>query len=247
MAQSVTGEESVVVSIILVGDSDIARWPPSLLPFTNVGGGGGNKIVTTLKPIVSGHNGATLSQILPHVQVQMEESMNRRNESPSNEMTILIVCAGENDVGSVPLWESEAACLRLLQETVGKYNNNNTNDDNDSNTLSRNRLVVIFLGPKLEPWLQDDMSSRKRYIQMSRAFQRQCEQESFKDYVIFVDCLTMFCASQTANEPGALFKAKPNPAYFESDQLHLSTKGYQIWKEVIEHKMHSLLQSSRHS
>jgi lysophospholipase L1-like esterase len=183
--------------LILVGDSDIERWPKSLLPSA----GQHNP------PIVSGHSGSTLAEILPHVLQQALQS---------NGKTILVVCAGENDIGSLPLWKSEAALKQLLEETVGSKQNNN--------------MHLIFLGPKFEPWLHEDRESRKSYIQMSRAFQRLVE---LQDRSVFVDSLTLFCGA-SARQPGALFKAQPDPTYFNDDQLHLSTEGYRIWKDKVE-------------
>ena len=182
---------SLGVEVVLVGDSDIARWPEQLLP-------SGTKSV-------SGHSGATLAQVLPHVL-------------GGSSSTIFVVCAGENDIDSVPLWESEASFRDLVKRCVGSH--------------------LIFLGPKLEPWLQDDTSSRKKYFQMATAFQT-----DLKDcpHATFVNCLTEFC-NEGKDEPGAVFKAKPDPKFFDGDQLHLSDEGYRKWKLIVEDE---ILQISR--
>ena len=46
----------------------------------------------------------------------------------------------------------------------------------------------------------------------------------------------MFCDEETTNLPGARFcgRAKAEPYYFCSDQLHLSDSGYDVWKDIIE-------------
>ena len=52
----------------------------------------------------------------------------------------------------------------------------------------------------------------------------------------------MFCG-ESANIPGATLggKAKAEPVYFSSDQLHLSEEGYRIWKRVVEERLSELL------
>jgi lysophospholipase L1-like esterase len=191
--------KSTKVRILLVGDSDIERWPKELLPR-----GEDNCSVW-------GCGGATLH----NVAAQVEEIA----ENADSARTIWVICAGENDIGNnAPLFESQAALVRLLDRIVQGH--------------------VIFLGPKLEPWLQDSNTSRKRYIQMSRAFQRLA---ASREAVSFVDCLLMFCSLTTANLPGGLFKARPDPSLFDHDQLHLSRAGYIVWRSVVEDTISTIL------
>lgn len=123
---------------------------------------------------------------------------------------MLVVCAGENDDD---LEESLAAMDNLLEKTTTCHH-------------------LIFLGPKLEPWLNDDVSSRKQYIKLSKGLRRRCEKK--ETTVTFIDCLTMFC--ENVNVPGALLggKAKADPKFFSSDQLHLNDDGYRVWKKIVE-------------
>jgi lysophospholipase L1-like esterase len=133
----------------------------------------------------------------------------------------LVVCAGENDIGSgIAIAQSEGVFQKLLSMLKTTH--------------------LIFLGPKFEPWLAQDMNSRKHYVQMSQAFQR-CSQESGAS-VTFVNCLTMFCG-KTATLPGALFggRAIPETQYFDDDQFHLSNAGYDAWQKVVEEKIVELL------
>jgi len=150
----------------------------------------------------------------------------------SRQSIILVVCAGENDIGSgIPLFESERSFRLLLEAVLAS----------PGGVISH----LIFLGPKIEPWLKDDPDSRKRYIQMSRAFHRQCANAASSNNnsdtcrairISYIDCLTMFCDDASADQPGALFggKAAADPIFFSSDQLHLSEKGYVIWKREVE-------------
>lgn len=173
------------MKIALVGDSDIERWPRTEYPAT---------VVT-----VSGQSGATLSQIiLPDL----------------SEVQAVILCAGENDIGS-PLWQSERALRDLLLQ-------------------QRIQPRVYFLGPKLEPWLQDDPVMRRKYWQMHVSFQRIIRTE-LASRVRYIDCLFLFCCDDNNNNnKGAVYKATPNPIYFHADQLHLSREGYRVWKELLQ-------------
>ena len=195
--------------LVLVGDSDIAKWPAELLPQWSE---------SALPPTVSGHCGATLQEIIPHVETALNYI------EAVVDTIILVVCAGENDIGNGLSRDDTLTALdELLQAFFG----------NTKSTCTHRRL--IFLGPKLEPWLDNDASSRKQYVKLSRAFQRACSKHARAD---FVDCLTMFCG-ESANVPGATLggKAKAEPMYFSSDQLHLNEEGYRIWKQVVEERL----------
>lgn len=234
------------IHLLMIGDSDIARWPKELLPSVSSrddSGGLQQECYETCLPTssisVSGHSGATLSQIIE----PLKEGLERIAQTPRakhraattvlqapRESVVVVVCAGENDIGDgVPLAKSEEALETSLKTVFGDF----------GSRLSRDfRLHMIFLGPKLEPWLKDDMDARKAYIRMSKSFERIC---NARDGVIFVDCLTMFCG-ESANQPGSLFggRAIPETQYFNDDQLHLSEEGYLQWKKVVEERIRAL-------
>jgi lysophospholipase L1-like esterase len=158
-----------------------------------------------------GFSGATLGQIVKHA----EASLLGNNEAA---IIFLVVCAGENDIGEgLSLAKSQRAFERLL-DIAFNY-----------------QVRLIFLGPKFEPWLQDDPDARKQYVRMSLAFARCCMDHPMTQYITFVDCLTTFCG-ESGQQPGAVLggKAVAEQRYFQSDQLHLSNDGYRIWKEVVE-------------
>ena len=211
MANTAT-DDAVKFRLYLVGDSDIERWPRELVPRGRAGA----------KVHVSGYSGATLQQVLN----QTDEIFTLGRLTGT---TVWVVCAGENDIGNgVPLWESKAELSRLLSRVQSLIKND-----------CQHRL--IFLGPKLEPWLQDDQDSRKQYIQLSRAFQRECAPYGF---AMFLDCLTMFCMPGDDQQPGALLKARPDPSLFDADLLHLSDAGYLKLKTMVEEAIESVLSFS---
>ena len=159
------------------------------------------------------------------------------------EPVFLVVCAGENDIGSGVSLNKSNEALESILKTISSV----------ANTTKWLRVHLIFLGPKLEPWLQDDSESRKAYIQMSRSFARLCKQYDDDNNnsdqastcgigkIHYLDCLTLFCKG--ANEPGALFggRAIPQVEYFDDDQLHLSNEGYRLWKKSVEAAMCSIV------
>jgi lysophospholipase L1-like esterase len=163
---------------------------------------------------IKGYNGATLDQIVKHAEASVLEN--------GAGLLFLVACAGENDIGEgISLAKSERAFERLLEITF--------------NRPAPENIQLIFLGPKFEPWLQDDPDARKKYIRMSLAFARCCTDHLMSQSISFIDCLTMFCG-ESGQQPGAVLggKAVAEQRYFQSDQLHLGNDGYQIWKEVVE-------------
>jgi len=147
-------------------------------------------------------------------------------------ITILVLCAGENDIGQ---GYSVDKIIRSFERVVDEC----FAFDLHLPTTTK----VIYLGPKIEPWLADDPSSRKRYVKVSKALQRAAERHERKADIRYVDCLLMFCGD-SANVPGAVTaKAKAEEVYFVNDALHLSDEGYAIWKRVVETEVSKMLLS----
>jgi lysophospholipase L1-like esterase len=293
-----------------------------------------NKVSVT----VSGHSGATLAGILPHLRSILSDSSNDNNDNDNDDdddndndddgnnnddkndikscrinqicdsgettaaaaaagktTTFIVACAGENDISQGLSLERSIEQLREFLDLIflddysndndddnSNSNNNKDNNNNNNNSNNNNRnnndddhRFLIFLGPKFEPWQDnhhDNISYKKKYNSMTRAFQR-CLQEysnnnkndngndnddddvnnsnnfSSRRRIHYIDCLTMFCDEETTNLPGARFcgRAKAEPYYFCSDQLHLSDSGYDIWKDIIETIILQLTSSSSSS
>jgi lysophospholipase L1-like esterase len=183
------------MKLLILGDSDISRWPQSLLPDWSQG-----------EVVVQGYSGATLQEVV--------DKFRPPGADAAEELLTVVFCAGENDVGNgLEVEDSLAAMDNLLSTMAGVHQ-------------------LIFLGPKFEPWLNEDMSSRKHYVKLSKGLRRRCEN---RKATTFVECLTMFCG-ESANEPGAVLagRAQADPKYFATDQLHLSDEGYGIWKQLVE-------------
>lgn len=191
-------------TLLLVGDSDIERWPKHFLPC-----GDGYRVV------VSGHSGATLEQILPFARQQLTSAAD-----DDDGRIVVVCCAGENDMGEGTSIDDSKAALQQLLDIISEY---------------PRVTKCVFLGPKLEPWLQDDFDSRKHYIRLSQAFEKCCTGHKMSSKVQYIDCLVMFCG-ESGKQAGALLGGKANAEkdYFDDDQLHLSDKGYALWKDVVE-------------
>jgi lysophospholipase L1-like esterase len=306
-----------MITIALVGDSDISRWPSELFPAPSSG---------TVHFIVSGHSGATLQEVIPHVKetlanallVSEEDESNKsksseeaattcsttsihshkdrrrlmktqkhhvppksnnvgsadndddterrrrsRSHDDDGDSLFLVICAGENDIGNgVSLTESTQSLDEMLSSILYHFDDKNDDDNNNNYYYYENvqMVGVIFLGPKLEPWLKHDVSARKDYIRMSRSFvarfQRRCDdlanqhcstkKRRLKFSLAYVDCLTMFCGDNANKLPGALMggQAQALDIYFDRDQLHLGNEGYKIWKQVVENRIRDMMSSS---
>lgn len=205
--------------VVMVGDSDIERWPDSFRFPTS---------------FISGHSGSTLREVVTHVERILQDL----SSSTNSECCIIVVCAGENDIGSgLTINESDKAFRGLLdivfpsiQSSVETGGNNQTDN------------YLIFLGPKFEPCLIDDLETQRKYVQMSKSFERLCTEHRKIQNIIFIDCLTMFCSPNSLKQAGALLggKARPELHYFDSDGLHLSIEGYKIWRSIIEKEIQNI-------
>ncbi len=209
------GKQRKMVQLLLIGDSDIALWPSELLP--NVAALNGNDQSLPPSTIVKGYSGATLQEVTSQLQDCLSSLAGSIAET--KEEILVIACAGENDIGSgIPL----EASLNFLERFL--------------DILFR-RMVskLIFLGPKFEPWLDNDPSFKKKYSKMSRSLERCCHRHQHSDRIQYINCLTMFCG-ESAGLAGATLagKACADDNYFAPDGLHLSSKGYRIWKNIIE-------------
>lgn len=169
--------------------------------------------------ISSGHSGATLRDLAPPLDLILNDH--------GKEELLFVICAGENDMGEgLSLDQSVGALEKLLEMIIE----------------SSPKHKMIFLGPKFEPWQENDMRAKEKYSKMSRSFQRCLSRQDNADFLHYIDCLTMFCG-QSAMVAGAVLggRASAEYKYFRSDLLHLSVHGYRIWKEVVEQKIKDIL------
>lgn len=209
-------ETSVTVAteehqLVLIGDSDIAYWPQEFHPSLN----------NTKPAIVSGHPGATLSDVLPHLHRIVSE------HGDQNKL-VIIACAGENDISGGIFLDNSLRALEIFMNSI---------------TQSSEDHRLIFLGPKFEPWQDEDTPSKRQYSKMSRSFERCFLRNSNPNGTFhYIDCLTMFCRRSTS-VPGALLGGRANAAakYFLSDKLHLSKDGYALWKNLLEQTINNVL------
>ncbi|KAG7351073.1 GDSL-like lipase/acylhydrolase family protein [Nitzschia inconspicua] len=220
--------------LLLVGDSDIERWPEKFYPcLQGVGASAavdshGNSFFS-----LSGHSGATLGQVLIHVRDALEDARGAADrKSPT---IILVVCAGENDIGMGVSLETTKVNFSALLDLVFS--------DQTVAGSGGDLTHFIFLGPKFEPWMEydnDSVGMKQAYAKLDRAFHRLCDEyakrhENLSSNIHYIDCLDMFCGD-TSNLPGARTggRAVAKEEFFCSDQLHLSDDGYAVWKETVE-------------
>lgn len=225
MSKSGSKEVSVV---ILYGDSDIVFWPKDLYPtlqFSNPDG-------TTVSPkiVPKGYPGATLEVIVSRWKHDHAELAN--SDTNGTERIVVVACAGENDVGAGVSLDISVSALERFLDQVFSLEESSTKVQGNHNVEV---AALLILGPKFEPWQEDDPSTKKKYGKMARSFARCCDRHKYKDRIHFIDCLTMFCG-QSSELPGASIagRAQAQEEYFVSDGLHLSPSGYNILKEVVE-------------
>ena len=261
--------------LVVVGDSDIAFWPKEFLPSPTddewqqpvVSGDSGATLSEVLPHLRSVLARTTRSNDDDDIKSSGNHGGGRATAT-TPDMLVVIACAGENDIGEGLSLERSVEALREFLDVVFRLDDScNSNSGSDRRKKGDDDRFLIFLGPKFEPWLEHDPSYKKKYGAMTRAFQR-CLQEygaencdtnndednetknssATNDRIHFIDCLTMFCG-ETATLPGARLggRAKADPRFFASDQLHLSKEGYEIWKDVVETKIRQCVSSSKSS
>ena len=202
------------IQVVLVGDSDIARWPQNLWP-----------CIETSAVSHLGQNGAILKQIVPYVDAALDSV----EGSPASKIFI-VFCCGENDIAQ---GIDKAVSRELFASVLNKIMDR------------RPDLHVIALGPKVEPWMENDKDARLAYCKLSKKFQWECKHHRLFQQITYIDCLTMFCIENEDGEPLQGEDAIPDDLYFAKDNLHLSERGYAMWKEVIEENIQRVLSQTR--
>ena len=220
--------------IALVGDSDIERWEQESQLSENDSSTWNIPIVA-----IRGKSGAVLADIVPMAKQIVQQSSASSNLDVRSNL-IVIACAGENDIG-------EGIYLDKTIDAMKDFLNAIFFMDSEQHSASAPsvpaRRHLIFLGPKFEPWLEDNPSYKKKYAKLSRSLQNVCQEflkslttTHNKNTIHFMDCITMFCDKDTANMPGAVLggKAKADFKYFCADRLHLSPHGYRLWEQEVK-------------
>jgi len=204
-----------------VGDSDIYRWPKYLLPNPNVAAASlSDRIFSLEKFKVHGRDGALLSDATSQLRNIL---IPKSPSSHSNSSKVFIAYAGENDIGKGSSVDATVSEFRKFLVLV---------------THSENSFL-LFIGPKIEPWLYLDEPSFRNYAQLSESMKRAC---AGKERVLFLDVLTLFCAGETP--PGSVLDSRTNRAdrtYFARDMLHLNDSGYRLLKAAVEEKLECLM------
>jgi len=113
---------------------------------------------------------------------------------------------------------------------------------------------MIFFGPKFEPWLNHDATSRKLYTKLNAGLRRVVKNHPACHSITYVECLTLFCIKpgtmdgedSISDADGKLSnwrreEAVPDGKYFHSDGLHLNDVGYSVLKRIVEEEIAKLI------
>lgn len=195
-ASAVKSNRTSTSMIVLFGDSDISRWPCTLFPSSPLASG-------SEEVISFGKSGAYLKDVLQQID---EWRKHQRNDGDDN--CLFVCCAGENDIGS-------GRSIDQVVETFGCILNELFPQHEQTSLHARSNM--IFFGPKFEPWLKNDNTSRKQYAKLNSALRRAVRKHSACVRIRYIDCLTLFCTKETVNVPGAVFggMAIPDSDYFD--------------------------------
>lgn len=145
------------IALAFVGDSDIARWPKHLLP------------ELSSRQNLSHHNihessfhlaknGAIMQNLPRQIEKASQEIRSRGTNTDMFDSIVFIACAGENDVSNNTPMDS---IIKSFQDTFDAI-------ISSSNWFCSKRPHLIFLGPKIEPWMtKNEVDARKGYFQLS--------------------------------------------------------------------------------
>ena len=210
--------------LVMLGDSDISRWPADLRPE--------HQDLISRAPPAENHaaGGAVMSDLLTQLSGWRASRESSDDGEGITAPALFLCCAGENDVGSGRPVDAVLGTLRrFLDEAVG--------GDGDDR--------LIFVGPKLEPWLAEDAGSRKLYAKLNTGLARAVRghPSGRGGRAAYVECLTSFCTEETSTVPGAVYgnRAVPDGRFFDGDMLHLNDRGYRVWKRMVEDTINKML------
>ncbi|KAL7456783.1 hypothetical protein ACHAWC_008252 [Mediolabrus comicus] len=161
----------MTVRVVFLGDSDISRWPPSHYPTSSVVNNNA-AAATTITCVNLAKGGAVMSDLLTQLKDWREDGNNISVE-PNNNTLIFVACAGENDVSSGQSIDKIQHSFTSFLEELFRVGRSATDELNINNNKH-----LIFFGPKLEPWLTNDHTSRKQYNKLSTALQRAIRKSS---------------------------------------------------------------------
>eukprot|EP00557_Chaetoceros_sp_GSL56_P001686 CAMPEP_0176504116 /NCGR_PEP_ID=MMETSP0200_2-20121128/15749_1 /TAXON_ID=947934 /ORGANISM="Chaetoceros sp., Strain GSL56" /LENGTH=204 /DNA_ID=CAMNT_0017903501 /DNA_START=183 /DNA_END=794 /DNA_ORIENTATION=- len=153
---------------------------------------------------------------------------------------VFIACAGENDLSTCS--NTTSSMLDRIMEHFESAVQSIFSIKSSKQQIKNPHL--IFIGPKVEPWMeQDDLDARMSYFQLSERLRSciaklsssscpiatKCKSNS----IFYLDSLTLFCG-ETSNKSVVGGQAIAQRIYFHEDELHLSQNGYEIWKNQVD-------------
>jgi len=178
-----------------------------------------------------GKDGVTSVSLLP-VLSKFQSTLTEK--CCTTDFDSVVMTIGENDLSNPSSLECVAQNIEILLSTAPLQR------------CSR----VLFLGPKLEPWmcsdpLSPDLSAMRSHARLSQIISSTLSQFP---HVTFVDCLALFTDSPSATHDEVLcslledthpearadqLKYVPDVSFFTADMLHLSSEGYRIWDSIV--------------
>mmetsp|Transcript_6325 Transcript_6325/g.11946 ORF Transcript_6325/g.11946 Transcript_6325/m.11946 type:complete len:266 (+) Transcript_6325:136-933(+) len=243
------------IALVFVGDSDIARWPKHLLPQVPAISSfcqhrhkqhhdEDPKNEQRARHVTTFHhaqNGATMQSLASQIKrAKKEISSSTIDNCESFDVTIFIACAGENDLSTCS--NTTSSMLDRIMEHFESAVQSIFSIKSSKQQIKNPHL--IFIGPKVEPWMeQDDLDARMSYFQLSERLRSciaklsssscpiatKCKSNS----IFYLDSLTLFCG-ETSNKSVVGGQAIAQRIYFHEDELHLSQNGYEIWKNQVD-------------
>jgi lysophospholipase L1-like esterase len=183
------------IELYMIGDSDIARWPKDLLPSIP-----GAEAASDVRVRVHGRSGATMGYVA-QMAAEICNNDNDTNDNDTNDndtttnttrtrthcslllnkrpsqsrLRIVIGCAGENDGGQgIQVDATLDSFGQFLQSVMRTQGGASAMNDNGNARNGSTSTLLLFLGPKLEPWMAGDAAAYKQYAKLSRGLKRVC-------------------------------------------------------------------------
>jgi lysophospholipase L1-like esterase len=169
-----------------------------------------------------------------------------KTHSPSSSSwddVIFVACAGENDVShGTPIDATMASFEQAVEQIFALPSPQIEVQQEHRMQPPPTRMHLIFIGPKVEPWMtRDESDARKGYFQLSQRLEQTIanRQKQFGNSteiyhsIHYIDCLIRFCGD---TKDLSVFGGGTiaDSVFFDCDELHLSEKGYAVLKDEVE-------------
>ncbi|GMH99725.1 hypothetical protein TrLO_g1762 [Triparma laevis f. longispina] len=205
--------------ILFLGDSDITHW--SALPSNS------------LTHATSGFTSIDVLNSLSLLSSPCSSKDNGNDSKEVEEVTHCVMVCGENDLSCSIEISYIHSVVSTIKDTIASL----------PSTLPMLRHL-LFLGPKLEPWQSNNLSSILSYLNLHNQLSYSLPKLEIDNLQItYIDNFSKFTTSSKLTydlgmflrslKEGEVLEFEIERKWFKEDCLHLSEEGYGVWEGIV--------------